>query len=130
MSNFPGSGNAVPQVVSEVITQSRGAAVPGGIRVAAIIGEGVRAERLLSSALGGGKDGLNSTFTSTKNSDGRHFSLSNAPVISNRTTLFKNGIPLNLLQQVPSSTAFDYRFDARIDITTGHIELQTASLVD
>lgn len=130
MPSFPGSGNAVPQVVSEVVTQSRGAAVPGGVRVAAIIGEGVRAERLLSSALGGGKDGLNSTFTSTKNSDGRHFTLSSVPIISNRTTLFKNGIPLNLLEQVPSSNSFDYRFDARIDITTGHIELQTAALVD
>lgn len=130
MANFPGSGNAIPGVYSQVLTQSRGAAVPGGTRIAAIIGEGVRSERLISSALGGGKDGLNSTYTSFSNSDGRHFVLSNVPIISNRTTLFKNGLPLTLLEHSITGSSFDARFDARIDISNGQIELQTAKLVD
>jgi hypothetical protein len=132
MANFPGGTNALPGVYSEVITQSRGVSVPGGLRIAAIIGEGARVERLIASAVGGGSDGLNPEYTGTNGRDGRHFLLTFAPVITNRTTLFKNGIPLVGLEEsfTSSSGSFSSSFDYRLDITNGHIELQVAALVD
>ncbi len=132
-ANFPGSTNALPGVFTEVFTDTRGVSVPGGLRLAAIVGEGARVERLVSSAVGGGSDGLDPTYSSTNGSDGRHFALSLFPIISNRTTVFKNGIPLTGLEQAGfagTGTTFSNTFDYRIDITTGQIELQTASLVD
>ncbi len=133
MANIEGvPTNANPGVFTEVITQSRGASVPGGTRIAAILGEGLRSERLVVSALGSGKDGFNSTYTSTNGSDSRHFKVTKPSIISNRSTVFKNGIPLNGVEQSFSSisTSFSSSFDYRIDILTGHIELQTASLID
>lgn len=132
MASFPGSNNALPGPYDTVVTQSTGVSVPGGVRTAVLMGEGARVERLISSAIGGGKDGFNSTYTSTNGSDGRHFTLSFVPVISNRTTLLKNGIPLVGLEQAFTSTSasFSSLYDYRLDITTGHIELQTAALVD
>ena len=59
-----------------------------------MIGEDVTDETIVAQALGGGQDGLNPSYTSTSGADGRHFRLSLFPVISNRTTVFKNGIPL------------------------------------
>ncbi len=129
--NIPGSGGSVlPGVFTDVVTQSRGASIPGGIRIAAIIGEGSKSEVVVASAQGGGSDGFNSTYTSTSGSDGRHFILSSFPIISNRTSLFRNGLPLTGLEETPGETAFDNRYDYRIDIETGEIELQTAHLVD
>lgn len=132
MSNIEGSNDALPGAYSQVETQSQGISVPGGTRTAVLIGEGARVERLVSSALGGGKDGFNSAYTSTTNADGRHFNLSLFPIVSNRTTVFKNGIPLVGLEQSFTSTSgvFSSNFNYRIDIDTGHIELQTAALVD
>ena len=78
--NFPAATGAAPGVYDEVVTNSRGTSVPGGQRLAAIVGEGTRVERLVSSAVGSGRDGLNSTYTSTNGSDGRHFKLTFAPV--------------------------------------------------
>lgn len=130
MPNIAGGGNLVPSVVTDVQTVSRGTSVPSGVRTMTIIGEGAREETLIASAVGGGNDGLNSTFTSTNNSDGRHFQLSTVPVISNRTTLFKNGIPLTLLEGTNNGSSFDDRFDARLQISNGTIELQQAKLVD
>lgn len=130
MPNIPGGGNLVPSVVTDVQTNSRGVSVPSGVRTMLIIGEGSREETLIASAAGGGNDGLNSSFSSTSNSDGRHFQLSNAPIISNRTTLSKNGIPLTLLEGTNNGSSFDDRYDARIQISNGTIELQTAKLVD
>lgn len=130
MPNFPGSDNALPGVFTQVTTLSRGVSVPGGVRLAALMGEGSRVETLVASANGGGRDGLNSTGTSVNGQDGRHFRLSNAPVISNRTTLYKNGVPLTGLEDDVDDTSFDSRYDYRIDIETGLIELQQAALVD
>lgn len=133
MANFPGSTNALPGVVDLVETQSRGTSVPGGTRTAAIIGEGARVERLVAAAIGGGKDGFNPAYTSaTTDTDGRHFKLSQFPIVSNRTTLFKNGIPLTGLESTFTSTSgvFSSLYDYRVDIASGHIELQVASLVD
>lgn len=134
-ANIPGASSVVPGVYSETRTLQRGVSVPIGLRLAAIIGEGEKEEVLVGSALGAGNDGFNSSFTSTSGSDGRHFLLGRgqdvvAPVIVNRSSLFKNGIPLELLEDTVDDNTFDGRFDARLDPQTGQIELQRASLVD
>ena len=130
MANIPGATNVLPGVFTDIITQSRGVSVPGGSRITAMIGEGSTDETLVSQAQGGGLDGLNTTYTSASGRDGRHFLLSNAPLVSNRTTLFKNGIPLVGKEELISTSAFSNAYDYRIDITTGQIELQTAHLLD
>jgi hypothetical protein len=130
MANFPGSQNAIPGVFTQVDTLSRGVSIPNGIRLGALIGEGARIETLISGANGHGNDGVNSTYTSTNGRDGRHFQLSNAPLISNRTTLYKNGIPLVGLEDTIDFSSFDSRYDYRVEIANGHIELQSAALVD
>jgi hypothetical protein len=130
MANIPGATNVLPGVFTDVITQSRGVSVPGGSRITAMIGEGSTDETLVSQAVGGGQDGLNPSYTGTTGRDGRHFQLSSFPLISNRTTLFKNGIPLRGLESTIDTNPFSNSFDYRIDITTGQIELQRAHLVD
>lgn len=133
-ANFPGSTNALPDVYSLTETIPGAVSVPSGARIAALIGEGARRETLVSGAVGGGNDGLNPTYSGTNGRDGRHFRLSQAPIISNRLTLFKNGIPLVGLEQdnffLTSNTTFSSVYDYRYDINTGSIELQTASLED
>lgn len=132
MANIPGATNALPGVFTDVITQSSGVAIPGGSRVVAMIGQGSTNEILVSQAVGGGQDGLNATYTSNSGADGRHFALANFPVISNRTTLFKNGIPLVGLELGPitSTTTFSNSYDYQLDPTTGHILLQAAHIKD
>lgn len=136
MANFPGGSGATPMAVAETVTNTKGASVPGGQRLAAIIGEGARTERLVSSAVGSGNDGLNETFTSTTGSDGRHFQLTYAPIISNRTVLKKNGIPLSgieaavVIQDGYEVTDIPSKMDYVIEISTGRIVLKSASLVD
>lgn len=130
MANIPGATNVLPGVFTDVITQSRGVSVPGGSRIAAMIGEGSTDETIVSQAIGGGQDGLNPSYTSTTGRDGRHFQLSNFPLISNRTTLFKNGIPLRGLEALIDSNPFSNSYDYRVDISTGQVELQRAHLVD
>jgi hypothetical protein len=96
------------------------------------MGEGTRVETLISSAVGGGNDGLDPTCTTTTGSDGRHFVLGNVPIVSNRLSLSKNGITLTGLEQdgFVAGTTFSSRYDYRYDTTDGCIELQTAALVD
>jgi len=130
MPNFPGSSNALPGVYTLVETYSSGLAIPSGVRLAVIMGEGARRETLVASANGGGNDGLNSSYTGTNGADGRHFLLSTAPIVSNRTTLYKNGIPLVGLEGTIDGTAFSTDYDYKISITDGKIELQRAHLVD
>jgi hypothetical protein len=130
MANIPGATNVLPGVFTDVITQSRGISIPGGSRIAAMIGEGSTDQTLVAQANGGGNDGLDPTYTSTSGADGRHFQSSNFPLISNRTTLFKNGIPLVGLESLIDGNPFSNNYDYRIDITTGRIELQRAHLVD
>lgn len=130
MANIPGANNVLPGVFTDVITQSRGVAIPGGARLVAMIGEGSTDDVLVSQAVGGGRDGLNPTYTSSSGSDGRHFQLRNFPLISNRTTLFKNGIPLVGLESVIDGSPFSNKFDYKIDISTGQVELQNAHIVD
>jgi hypothetical protein len=130
MANQPGGAGLIPGVTTDVITQSRGTSIPGGSRVAAMIGEGSTDETLVSQANGGGSDGLNSSYSSTSGADGRHFQLSNFPLISNRTRIFKNGIPLVGLESLIDSNPFSNNYDYRIDISSGKVELQKAHLVD
>lgn len=132
MANIPGATNALPGVFTNVITQSSGVAIPGGSRVVAMIGQGSTNETLISQASGGGVDGLDPTFTTSTGADGRHFALANYPVVPNRTTVFKNGVPLVVLELGPitSSTTFSYAYDAQLDPTTGHLLLQAAHLLD
>lgn len=132
MANIPGATNALPGPFTDVVTQSSGVAIPGGSRVVAMIGQGSTNEILVSQALGGGQDGLNNTYTSSTGSDGRHFALVNFPVIQNRTTLFKNGVPLVGLELGPitANTTFSFNYDYQLDPTTGHILLQAAHLQD
>lgn len=130
MPNIPGGQGLLPGAYTDVITQSRGLSVPGGLRVAAILGEGSTNQTIVSTANGGGRDGLNSSYTSTTGADGRHFQLSIYPLISNRTTLYKKGIPLVGLEEAPDGYAFSYQYDYRIDIDTGKIELQSGHIED
>ena len=132
MANIPGATNALPGVFTDVITQSSGVALPGGSRIVAMIGQGSTNETIVAQALGGGADGLNPTFTTNVGSDGRHFALANFPVISNRTSVFKNGVPLVGLELGPitATTTFSFHYDYQLDPTTGHILLQAAHLQD
>lgn len=129
MANIPG-GVILPGAYSDTITASRGVSIPGGSRLAAMIGEGSTDETIVSQAQGGGDDGLNSSYSSATGADGRHFQLSNFPLISNRTTLFKNGIPLVGLEALIDANPFSNKYDYRVDIDTGRVELQRAHLVD
>lgn len=130
--NFPGATNIRPEAYSETISSTTGIAFPGGSRQAALLGEGERRERLISSARGRGLDGLNSDYTSTTGSDGRHFKVSFAPLIPNRSRLVRNGAILSGLEQEfdSLSSSFSSIYDYRFNVTNGKIELQTASLLD
>lgn len=130
MANIPGGSSALPGVYTNVVTQTNGASVPGGVRIAAIIGTGARSQVIISSANGGGNDGLNPTYTSTTGSDGRHFLLAAAPDVLGWTQIFKNGIPLTGLEGSITNAAFSDIYGYKFDPTTGQIELQTAHLVD
>ena len=130
--NIPGTGGLItPGVFTSVQTLSTGVSVPGGIRIAAIIGEGLKPEIVVTAALGNGKDGLGPTYTTTTGQDGRHFALSTAPIISNRTQIFRNGILLQGIEgAITTTTTFSNAYDYMVDPTTGHILLQAAHLVD
>lgn len=130
MPNFPGSSNALPGVYTLVETYSSGLSIPSGVRLAVIMGEGARRETIVVSANGGGNDGLDSTYSGTNGADGRHFLLDAPPVVSNRTILYKNGIPLVGLEGTIDGTAFSTDYDYKLDISNGQIELQRAFLVD
>lgn len=133
MANIEGASSVLPGAYSKDQTIQRGVSVPVGLRQAVILGEGLKEEVLVSSANGKGNDGFNSTYTTTKGSDGRHFLLGNgrttvAPVVQNRTRLFKNGVELLVLEHPIDGNFAGY--DAQVDITNGEILLQGAALVD
>ncbi len=132
-ANFPGAGNAVPDVYAEDQVIAEGVAAIGGAQQAVLMGEGSRNEVLVSSANGLGKDGWNTTYTSqTSDRDGRHFRTTFFPLQTNRSQVFKNGIPLVGVEQAftPTSGSFSSVYDYRLNIDNGRIELQTASIVD
>lgn len=131
MANILGvSGPTSPGVfVADKVSNST-VAIPGGARVLSIIGEGSRNETVVSSAIGGGKDGLSPSYVGNATPDGRHFALTQFPIVVNRTTVLLNDVPLVGTESTITPLSFDSRFDYRIDSTTGHIELQGAELVD
>lgn len=119
-----------PNVFSRVRTRQRVNAAAGGLRTAAIMGEGLTEEIIVDPAQGGGADGVNPNFSGNNTPDGRHFQLSNTSLIEGRTVVLKNGIPLEVLEQTITTSAFDSRYDARVETSTGRLQLQNARLVD
>ena len=132
MPNMEGvSGVALPGSYSTSEIIGSGLSVPANQRVLCIVGEGSRREVIVSNATGNGADGLNSTYTSAlSGTNGRRFLLSNFPIITNRTELYKNGVLLTGKEEAISTTALNPIYDYRIDIAIGRIELKGASLVD
>ncbi len=131
MANIPGiSGTVQPSVFTRVRTMSRAVSIPGGLRILAIVGEGLREEILVDSAIGGGADGFNPTFTAASDSYGRFFKTSKTNLVVNRSELYLNGSQLRLLEGVIDGTAFSSVYDAKLDPETGEIELQSATIVD
>lgn len=133
-ANFPGAGNAVPGVYTQTESLTTGVAVPSGARTPVLMGEGNRQEVLVNLAVGNGNDGIGSDGTLTGTPDGRHFILGGqqavGPLIPNRTSVFRNGVPLRVLEAPVDDNPFDSRYDARLDIQTDVLELQRAALVD
>ena len=131
MPNIPGTAGYVqPGVYSRVRSIRRAVSIPGGLRVLAILGVGQAEETVVLSAAGGGADGQNPDFTGSNVSDGRHFVLAKYPLVPKRTTLVLNGMPLIGVEETISTSAFDSRFDYRLEPETGRIELQRAFFVD
>lgn len=129
MADIPGATNALPGVFTLVQTQAAGASIPGGSRVTAMIGQGQTNVTIVAQAQGGGLDGLNPTYTSTSGSDGRHFIITGAPLVPNRTTLFLNGIPLVGMESIITpTTTFSNQFQYLLDPVTGEVLLQSAYL--
>jgi len=131
MADIPGATNALPGVFTLVQTVGAGAAIPGGSRVTAMIGQGQSNVTIVAQAQGGGLDGLDPTYTTTSGSDGRHFLLAGAPLVPNRTTLFLNGIPLvGMESTITATTVFSNQFQYLLDPVTGEILLQAAYIVN
>lgn len=131
MANIPGLYSYVqPGVFSRQRVKQNVNAVGGGLRVALIIGEGLAEESLVISAGGGGVDGVNADFSGAGNPTGRHFQLVKADLVSNRSEVLKNGIPLRVLEQTIDTDPFDSRYDVRVDSLAGRIELQRSHLID
>jgi len=132
MPNIPGvQGPLIPSVVTRVRVRSRALSIPGGLRVLCLVGEGRREEVLVDSAQGGGADGFVPDFSQLATDGyGRFFRLANTSIVSNRTSLLLNGSELRLLEEALDGNSFSSSYDARIDISTGQIELQSASIVD
>lgn len=130
-NNIPGILRRVqPNVFTRVRTRQRVNAAPGGSRIACIIGEGETEETLMVSASGAGADGVNADFSGSDTPDGRHFQLGTGNLVTNRVTVLKNGLPLTVLEDSIGSDLFDSRYDCRVDIVNGRLELQRSHLVD
>ena len=131
MPNIPGLiGYTQPDVFSRVRTLQRALSIPGGLRILSVIGEGRREETIIESAQGSGLDGFNPTFTAASDGYGRFVRLSNYPVISNRTTILFNNAPLRIVEGTIDGTSFSAEYDAKLEIATGKIELQSATIKD
>jgi len=130
MANIPGGSSSVPGVFTTVDSVSSGLSLSSNGRIGLLMGEGTKRETIVSSALGKGLDGFNPTFTSTSGSVGRFFRLTYFPIVSNRTTLYKNGITLAGTEGVIDGSAINSNFDYKIDPATGEIQLQAAHLKD
>jgi hypothetical protein len=130
--DIPGvSQTVLPGAYSTVQTLSSGASIPGGQRIAALIGQGQVNQVIVSTALGSGQDGLNPTYTAANGSDGRHFQLAGTDLITNRTQIFHNGVQQSGVEgNITATTTFADQYDYIVDISTGHLLLQAAYLED
>jgi len=130
MANIPGiSGYVQPGVFARDRVISRGVTIPGGLRIPCIMGEGLREEVVVDAAAGNGEDG-NADCSPTGEPQGRYFKLQNHPVVSGRTELFINGSVLRGIESTIDESSFGGEFDFRLDVETGCIELQGASIKD
>lgn len=130
MANIPGiSGFIQPGAFARDRVVSKSVSIPGGLRIAAIMGEGKREEVIVESAAGSGQDG-SPDCSPTGSGDGRFFKLRNFPVVSGRTELSLNGTLLYGIEDEIDEAGFDSKYDFRIDINTGCIELQSPSIKD
>jgi len=130
MANIPGiNGYVQPGTFARDRVVTRGVSIPGGLRVACIMGEGVKEEVIIDSAFGEGQDG-SSTCSPTGNGDSKYFQLAESPVVVGRTRLFLNGTELYGTEGIVDESSFSSNFDFRIDPETGCIELQGASIGD
>lgn len=129
-NNIPGlTYRSQPAAFVRQNTLGRAAAAAGGARIPCIMGEGEAEETVVESALGGGQDGVNSDFSGTNSPTGRHFQLSTIGLVENRTRILLNGADLTVLEANIDTSAFDNRYDVRLERSTGRIELQQAHLV-
>ena len=130
MANIPGiSGYIQPGTFARDRVVTKAVSIPGGIRIPCIMGEGLKEEVIIESAAGSGTDG-SSTCSPTGNGDSKYFQLAESPIISGRTRLFLNGTELYGTEDAIDDAAFSSKFDFRLDIDSGCIELQSASIGD
>ena len=97
-----------PSVVVNQRVRQSAVTVNGGTRLPLIIGEGVTEELLVASALGGGQDGVDSDFGGSTSPTGRHFELGATDLIANRSSILKNEVSLEILEQAIDSDHFYY----------------------
>jgi hypothetical protein len=130
MANIPGiSGFIQPGAFSRDRVVSRGASVPGGIRIVCVMGEGLREELVIDTAVGSGNDG-DASCSPTGAVNGRFFKLQRSPVVSGRTEVRLNGSLLFGKEEIIDSSGVDSQFDYRIDPSTGCFELRGSSIGD
>lgn len=131
MPNIPGiPGYVQPDTFVRVRTIRRALSIPGGLRIACVMGLGESVEDVVTDAKGGGADGVNSDFAGSNDPDGRHFQLSRTNYVPNRTTVLLNDIPLSGVEETITTSAFNSKYDYRFEPDTGRLELQRAALVD
>jgi hypothetical protein len=129
MANIPGiSGYTQPGVFARDRVVSTGVSIPGGVRIACIMGEGLKEEVLVEAAKGSGQDGV-AECSPTGEASGKFFKISGAPLVTGRTELYLNGVFLAGYEGAISETEMEAGFDFRLDPATGCLELKGASLV-
>jgi hypothetical protein len=130
MANIPGiSGYTQPGTFARDRVVSRAVSIPGGLRLACLMGEGLTRKVVVESAIGGGSDGT-SLCSPTGTGDGKYFSIGSAPLVSGRTEILLNGSSLFGFEGVIDESSFDGKYDFRLDPETGCVELQGASIGD
>ena len=129
MANIPGvSGYLQPGVFSRDRVVSRGVSIPGGLRIATIMGFGASEITIVSSAKGAGQDGVKTPNGNDAN--GRYFLVSGAPLQEGRTRVFLNDSELQGLEGAFSTDSVPAGYDFKLDPETGYLALQGASLKD
>lgn len=130
MANIPGiSGYIQPGTFARDRVVSKSVSIPGGLRVACIMGEGLKEEVLVESAVGNGQDG-SSACSPSGTPDGRYFQISGAPLVSGRAEIYLNGNQLFGYESEIDQNSFERKYDFRLDPATGCLELQSAGIAD